>query len=122
KPVSSIGFNVKKASIMHPVIIQTVYEVYLLIDRIPAGYSNFDDIKATVLLQKVKNEKKLDILKQQALDMKSKIVNNDLMSLKNIITQLNIQTADTVTVSKPSQQIGADIDFYNALFKLHNGQ
>ncbi len=122
KTVSKFAFNEKKGSVSDPIKIQTGYAVYLIVDRQPAGYSNFDDIKATTITQQVRLEKKLDILKQQAMDMKGKITNNDLMSLKNINPQLNIQTADSVTVSKPVPQIGADFDFYSALFKLQNGQ
>lgn len=122
KTVTKFAFNEQKGSVSDPIKIQSGYAVYLIVDRVPAGYQNFDDIKATTLTQMVRTEKKLDILKQQAMDMKSKITNNDLMSLKSVNQQINIQTADSITVAKPVPQIGADFDFYNALFKLQNGQ
>ncbi len=122
KAVTNFAFNNKKGSISDPVKIQAGYAVYLIDDKVPAGQMKYEDIKTSVLLPIVRVEKKLDMLKQQALDLKNKITNNDLMSLKNVNPQVNIESADSVSVSKPAPKIGADFGFYDALFKLQNGQ
>ena len=72
-------------------------------------------------MQKVKLEKKLDLLKPQAVDPEGQ-AGYDLNSLKNINPQINIVTADSISVAKAPPSVGADADFNNAVFKLQNGQ
>ncbi len=122
KTVTNFAFNEKKGTISDPIKIQGGYAVYYIADKIPAGYMNFEEIKTTAVLPKVKMEKKLDMLKQQAVDLRGKITGNDLNSLKNVNAQINIITADSVSVGKPNPQIGADQEFNNVVYKMQNGQ
>ncbi len=122
KTVSNFGFNGQKGDISDPIKIQGGYAVYYIAEKIPAGYMNFEEIKNTAVLPRVKLEKKLDMLKQQAADLRSKVAGNDLNSLKNVNAQITVQTADSVSVAKPAPQIGTDPDFNNAVFKMQNGQ
>ena len=119
--VIKFALDEKKGSISDPVKIQNGYAVYLITEKFPAGYYSFEEIKGTMLPNLVKTEKKLDYLKNQAADLKSKI-SGDLNSLKLVFPEINIMSADTVSVAVPSPQIGSDFDFNNAVFKLQNGQ
>jgi peptidyl-prolyl cis-trans isomerase D len=122
KAVTNFAFNEKKGNISDPIKIQGGYAVYLITEKIPAGFSNFEEIKVTAVTPKLRIEKKLDIIKQQAADMRARITGNDLNSLKTVNPQVNIQTADSFTVAKPNPSIGNDFDFNNIVFKLQNGQ
>jgi parvulin-like peptidyl-prolyl isomerase len=122
KNVVKFAFSESKGSISEPIKLQGGYAVYYLIDKIPKGYQNFEEIKQNTLLPKLKIEKKLDALRQTAQDMKSKIAGADLNSLKQYDPSINVQKLDSFTVSKPSPLIGNDYDFINELFKLQNGQ
>jgi parvulin-like peptidyl-prolyl isomerase len=122
KTVVKFAFSESKGSISEPIKIQGGYAVYYLLDRIPKGYQNFEEIKQNTLLPLLKVEKKLDVLKQIAQDMKNKILGGDLNSLKQFDPGINVQKIDSFTVSKPSPTIGNDYDFTNELFKLQNGQ
>ncbi|MBZ0201950.1 MAG: peptidylprolyl isomerase [Ignavibacteria bacterium] len=119
--ISKFAMNEKKGSMSDPIKTQTGYAIYVITDKSPEGYMSFDEVKATTLLQFVKQEKKLDLLKQQAAEIKSK-VSGDLNSLKNFNPGLSVQSADTVSIAAPSPLIGNDFDFNNAAFKLQNGQ
>lgn len=119
--VTKFALNEKKGSISEPIKVQTGYAVYVIIDKFPAGFTSFDELKVQQLPNLVKQEKKLDLIKQQAIELKSKI-SGDINSLKNIDPQIIIQKADTVSVAAPSQLIGADFDFANSVYKLQNGQ
>ncbi len=122
KTVTNFAFNEQKGSISDPIKIQGGYAIYMVTDKIPAGFSKFEDIKVTAVTPKLRLEKKLDIIKQQAADTRAKITGNDLNSLKSVNPQLNIQTADSFSVAKPNPLIGSDFDFNNVVFKLQNGQ
>ena len=119
--VTKFALEEKKGAISDPIKVQTGYAVYQVTDKFPAGNYSFDELKIQQLPALVKAEKKRDVLKQQATDLKSKIA-GDINSLKNVNPQIVIQKADTVTVSAPSPLIGADFDFANAVYKLQNGQ
>ncbi len=119
--VTKFALNEKKGSISEPIKVQTGYAVYVIIDKFPAGFTSFDELKVQQLPNLVKQEKKLDLIKQQAIELKSKI-SGDINSLKTIDPQIIIQKADTVSVAAPSQLIGADFDFANSVYKLQNGQ
>jgi len=119
--VTKFALEEKKGAISDPIKVQTGYAVYQVTDKFPAGNYSFDELKIQQLPALVKAEKKLDILKQQATELKSKI-SGDINSLKAVNPQIVIQKADTVTVSAPSPLIGADFDFANAVYKLQNGQ
>jgi parvulin-like peptidyl-prolyl isomerase len=122
KALVIFAFKESKGSISDPIKIQQGYAVYLITDKIPAGYITFDSLKSNALTQKVKLEKKLDVMKQQSIDIRNKITNNDINSLKAFNPQIVINNADSISVAKPNPQIGNDFDFDNAVFKLQNGQ
>jgi parvulin-like peptidyl-prolyl isomerase len=122
KTVTKFAFNEKPNSISDPIKIQGGYAVYYLVAKSPAGYQKYEDLKDKILLPMVKTEKKLDILKQRAADLRSKITGNNIQSLKSTDPGINIQSIDSFSVSKVNPQIGNDFDFDNALFKLSNGQ
>lgn len=120
--VTKFALSEKKGAVSDPMKIQTGYAVYMITDKFPEGYYSFDELKVQQLPLLVKNEKKLDFLKQQAIDLKGKIQGGDINSLKSVNPQLIIQKADTVSIAAPSPMIGADFDFTNAVYKLQNGQ
>jgi peptidyl-prolyl cis-trans isomerase D len=121
KSVTKFALSEKKGSISDPMKIQGGYAIYIIADKFPAGYAPFDEVKGTVVANAVKLEKKLDLLKQQAVDLKGKAGGN-ITSLKAANPQLVIQSADSISVAKPAPQVGADFDFNNVVFKLQNGQ
>jgi peptidyl-prolyl cis-trans isomerase D len=121
KSVSRFAVTGSKGDISDPLKVQNGYAVYIITDKFPAGYTPFEEVKATLVMQKLKIEKKLDLIKPQAVDLKGK-AGSDLNSLKNINPQINIVTADSISVAKAPPSVGADPDFNNAVFKLQNGQ
>lgn len=120
--VYKFALDEKKGSISDPIKVQSGYAVYQIVDKFPEGFYTFEELKVQQLPLLVKQEKKLDFLKTQASDLRSKITGNDINSLKNINSQLNIIRVDTSTVSVPSPVIGSDFDFNSVVYKLQNGQ
>ena len=120
--VIKFALDEEKGAVSDPIKIQTGYAVYVITDKFPEGFYSFDELKVQQLPLLVKTEKKLDAIKQQAADIRSKIQGGDINSLKSVNPQIPIQRADTVTVSVPSPQIGADFDFASVVYKLQNGQ
>lgn len=121
KSVSRFAVKEKKGTISDPIKINGGYAIYMIAERVPAGYIGFEEIKATTLPNLVKQEKKLDVLKQQADALKGQAAGN-LNNLKASNPQLTIVSADSVTVTSPPPLVGSDFDFNNAVFKLQNGQ
>lgn len=119
--VTKFALDESKGSVSSPIKIQNGYAVYYIVEKLPSGYMSFEEVKMAVNA-KVLLDKKLDMLKAQAQDLKSKISGNDLNSLKAVNSSINIQSADSVSVSKPNQVIGTDYDFNNNVFKMTNGQ
>ncbi|MFI5212163.1 MAG: peptidylprolyl isomerase, partial [Ignavibacteria bacterium] len=99
--ITKFALGEKKGAVSSPIKIQGGYAIYYLVDKFPAGYTAYEEIKTTVLPPAVKLQKKLDLLKQQAQDLKSK-VSGDLNSLKTINPQINILSVDTVSIAAPS--------------------
>lgn len=122
KSVTKFAFNEKPNSISEPIKIQGGYAVYYLVGKNPAGYQKYEDIRDKVLQPLVRAQKKLDIIKQRAADLRNKITGNNIQSLKATDPGIVIQSVDSFTVSKSTPQIGMDYDFDNAIFKLTNGQ
>lgn len=122
KTVTLFAFNEKTNSISEPIKIQGGYAVYLITGKIPSGFMVYDEIKEKLLLPKVKIEKRLDLLKQRAGEMRSKISGNNLQSLKSVDPGISIQNVDSFSVTRGTPQIGQDYDFDNELFKLSSGQ
>ncbi len=108
--------------IFGPVKVQGGYGVYQINQKIPEGYKNFDSIKNTMIKPKLQQKKKFEIILNTANEIRSKIQNNDLNSLKASFPQYTVETADTVSVSKPDQKIGLDYKLYNAIFKMNAGE
>jgi peptidyl-prolyl cis-trans isomerase D len=122
KSVVKFAFGESGGSISQPIKINGGYAVYYLIERKPPGFMNFDEIKVSTVTPMLKLQKKLELLKQKADDMRTKVVNNDLNSLKQVDPNIKVNHVDSFTVSKPFQAIGNDYDFEYELFKLKDGQ
>lgn len=120
--VVKFAFNESRGSVSDPVKIQGGYGVYLLTEKIDAGIVSLNEIKETVIKPKAILEKKLDILKQKAADLRTKIAGNDINSLKAADPSINIISVDSVSVSKPNQQVGSDFRLTNVIFKMTYGQ
>lgn len=120
--VIKFAFSESKKSVSDPIKIQGGYAVYYITDKLDAGYMNFDEIKDNVIKPKVLQEKKLDIIKPRMQDLKTKISNNDLNSIKTTDQSVYVTSVDSFSVSKPDPVIGSDFELTNALFKLSNGQ
>ncbi len=122
KTVIKFAFGESKGSISEPIKIQGGYAVYFITEKNPKGYLKFEEIKENTITPQLRLEKKLDILRQIAQDMRTKITGNDLNSLKQFDPNIMVQQVDSFSVTKPNPLIGADFDFINPLFKMQNGQ
>lgn len=105
-----------------PVKVQGGYGIYQVNQKISEGYKNFDSIKTTMIKPKLQQKKKFEVMMQTANELKSKIQNNDLNSLKSIYPQYAVETADSVSMSKPDQKIGMDYKLLNEIFKMKAGE
>ncbi len=110
-----------KGTISDPIKIQTGYAVYMITEKLPEGYMSFEEVKAALIQPAVKQEKKLDILKQQANDLKNK-AGGDLNSLKNATPPVMVQSADTVSVANPHPVLNNDHYLNSVIFKMQGGQ
>jgi len=105
-----------------PVKVQGGYGVYQVFQKISEGYKNFDSVKATIIKPKLQQKKRFEVLLQTVNDVKSKIQNNDLNSLKPVFPQLSVETTDSVSVAKPDAKIGLDYKLLNAVFTMKAGE
>jgi parvulin-like peptidyl-prolyl isomerase len=119
--INKFAVSEDKGAISDPIKTQNGYCVYIIAEKVPPGYFPWEEIKATLLTNSVKNEKKLDMLKSNALELRSKI-SSDLKEAVNVNSTLTVVPADSVSVAKPNAMIGTDYDFNNAVFKLQPGQ
>ena len=118
----NFGFESDIGEMDGPIKIQGGYGVFQLIEKIPEGYKNFDSVKTIMVQPKVLREKKLAVLKQVANDLMGKIQNGDLNSLTAVSPNYIVESADSVTVSKPYARIGTDWAFNYAVFNMSAGQ
>jgi parvulin-like peptidyl-prolyl isomerase len=121
KAVISFAFKESNNSVSSPFKVQGGYAVYKIVDKIPPGYMNYEEIKLNVLTPRVKIEKKLDMLKQAAEGVKSNISGNDLASIRQMNPAAVIKSVDSFSVANP-KEVGSDFEFTNALFRLQDGQ
>lgn len=122
KKLMKLALDSKPKKVFEPVKIQGGYGVYELIEKTPAGYRNFDSIKTTMVIPKVVEQKKFAVLKQMATDLRAKIQNNDIKSLSTLTPPSVVETADSVSVSKPAPKIGQDFAVSDAIFTLKQGE
>lgn len=122
KKLMKLALDSKPKKVFEPVKIQGGYGVYELIEKTPAGYRNFDSIKTTMVKPKVVEQKKFAVLKQMATDLRAKIQNNDIKSLSTLTPPSVVETADSVSVSKPAPKIGQDFAVSDAIFSLKQGE
>lgn len=122
KKLMKLALDSKPKKVFEPVKIQGGYGVYELIEKTPAGYRNFDSIKTTMIKPKVVEQKKFAVLKQMATDLRAKIQNNDIKSLSTLTPPSVVETADSVSVSKPAPKIGQDFAVSDAIFSLKQGE
>jgi parvulin-like peptidyl-prolyl isomerase len=122
KKLMKLALDNKPKKVFEPVKIQGGYGVYELIEKTPAGYRNFDSIKTTMVKPKVVEQKKFAVLKQMANDLRAKIQNNDIKSLGTLTPPSLVETADSVSVSKPAPKIGQDFAVSDAIFSMKQGE
>lgn len=122
KRITKFAFSESRNSISEPIKIQSGYAVYLITDKLPPAYMSFEELKDNTLKPMVMAEKKLDVLKQTAEELRKKISGNNLSSLKDSDPGINFRSADSVSVAKPDPQIGTQPEFNNEVFKLQPGQ
>ena len=68
------------------------------------------------------NQKKYNVLLGTATDLKGKINNFDLNSLKEVAPQYSYGVADSFKVSKPNPNIGSDYALSYAVMKMKPGE
>jgi len=122
KKIVKFAFSESRNSISDPIKVQNGYAVYLITDKLPSGYMDFQEIRENTLVPLVKLQKKLDLLKQRADELERSITGNQLASLKYSDPGITIQTADSFSVAKPNPQIGNQPEFNNEVFKLQPGE
>jgi peptidyl-prolyl cis-trans isomerase D len=122
KKIVKFAFSESRNSVSEPIKIQSGYAVYLITDKLAAAYMSFEELKDNTLRPMVIAEKKLDVLKQSAEELRKRISGNSLSSLKDSDPGINFQSADSVSVAKPNPQIGTQPEFNNVVFKLQPGQ
>jgi parvulin-like peptidyl-prolyl isomerase len=122
KKLMKLALDSKTGKVFEPLKIQGGYGVYKLIDKTPAGYRNFDSIKTTMVKPKVVEKKKFAVLKQMATDLRAKIQNNDIKTLSTLTPPSIVETADSVSVSKPAAKIGQDYAVTDAIFSMKQGE
>ncbi|MBS1494410.1 MAG: peptidylprolyl isomerase [Bacteroidetes bacterium] len=122
KKLMKLALDSKAGKVFEPLKVQGGYGVYKLIDKTPAGYRNFDSIKTTMVKPKVVEKKKFAVLKQMATDLRAKIQNNDIKSLSTLTPPSVVETADSVSVSKPAAKIGQDYAVTDAIFSMKQGE
>jgi len=123
KKLIKLAFDNKPRKVFEPMKVQGGYGVYELVEKTAAGYKNFDSIKTTLVKPKVVQEKKYAVLKQMAADLRGKIQNNDIKSLSTFTPPAaTVNTADSVSVSKPAPLIGQDYAVSDAIFSLKQGE
>jgi len=105
-----------------PLKIQGGYGVYQVIQKISEGYKNFDSVKVQMIKPKLQMKKRFEVIMQTANELKGKIQNNDLSSVNSAYPQYKVESADTVSMSKPDPKIGADFKVINAIFKMKAGE
>ena len=120
--VIDFAIHEDKGTVSDPIKLQNGYAVYLITEKLPEGNMTFEEVKTANIIPAVMLEKKLDMLKQQASDIRSKITANSLASLTSIYPNIKIQSADTMTMAVPIQSIGPDYDFFNVVYKMTAGQ
>lgn len=115
-------FGSKVNSFSEPKKIAGGYAVFELIEKKEEGFQNFDSIKTRVLKPKLIVEKKYKILEEIAADLKGKIQNSDINSLKQIAPQYIYMSNDSLKISKPDNNIGQDFGLNRAIFNMKPGE
>lgn len=122
KTLINFGLDNKVGKLYGPVKVQGGFGVYQIVQKIPAGYKNFDSIKVNFIKPLVERQKKYDYLINKANEMTGKIVNGDLMSLKTQYPQYIYDSADSMSVSKPNNKIGIEYPVFNAIYNMKVGE
>jgi parvulin-like peptidyl-prolyl isomerase len=122
KSLLNFAFEHKVNALNKPIKVQGGIAVYQTIEKIPEGYKNFDSVKIVSVKPKVVNDKKMEKLMQIAGDMKNKIQNQDLNSLKNEFPLYSVLAVDSMTVSKPFASLGQDYALTNVLIDMKPGE
>ncbi|MCX6164796.1 MAG: peptidylprolyl isomerase, partial [Ignavibacteriae bacterium] len=120
--VIKFGLESSIDKVFGPVKVQGGYSVYQVSQKISEGYKNFDSIKVSMIKPKLQQKKKFEVMMQTANELKNKIQNNDLNSLKSIYPQYAVESVDTLSMAKPDQKVGMDYKLLNEIFKLKAGE
>lgn len=120
--IIKFGLESNVDKIFGPVKVQGGYGIYQVFQKISEGYKNFDSIKTAMIKPKLQQKKKFDLMLQTANDLKTKIQNNDLNTLKVMYPQYNVETSDSISVGKPDQKLGLDYKVLNAVLKMQPGE
>ncbi|MCE1165621.1 MAG: peptidylprolyl isomerase, partial [Bacteroidetes bacterium] len=121
KNIIEFGLSNKKNSLFGPVKIQGGYGIYMITEKIPEGYKNYDSVKNTLVKSKVAQKKKFEYLAKAAEEMKSKISGNDLASVQGLYPQYSFGIEDSVSFAKPDPKMGIDYPVYNFVFASQPG-
>lgn len=120
--IVKFGLENSVDKVFGPVKVQSGYGIYQVYQKISEGYKNFDSIKISMIKPKLQQKKKFEIMLKTAEELKGKIQNGDLNTLKAIYPQYAVETADSVSVSKPDQKLGMDYKVLNAVFSMKPGE
>jgi len=120
--IINFGLSNSTGKLFGPVKVQSGYGVYMITDKISEGYKNFDSIKISQIKPKLQQKKKFEALVTIANDIKNKIQNGDLASLKTQYPQYTYDAADSVSISKPDQKLGMDYNVYNTVLSMKQGE
>lgn len=122
KSLMNFVFKKSVGKIHEPVKIQGGFGIYQIVQKISEGYKDFDSIKTTIIKPRVIQEKKFERLMMVANDLKTKISNGDISSLKSLAPQFIYDVADSVSMSKPAPGIGMDFPLYYKMFNMNSGE
>ena len=120
--IINFGLSNSTGKLFGPVKVQNGYGVYMITDKISEGYKNFDSIKTTQIKPKLQQKKKFEALVTIANDLKNKIQNGDLASLKAQYPQYTYDLADSVSITKPDQKLGMDYNLFNTVLSMKQGE
>ncbi len=121
KSIIEFGLNNKKNSLFGPVKVQGGYGIYMITERIPEGYKNYDSVKNTLVKSKVAQKKKFDYIAKVAGEMKGRIGGGEISAVQESYPIYTFGKADSVSYGKPDAKIGLDYPVYAEIFSSQPG-
>lgn len=120
--VVKFGFDNEVGAAHSPVKTQGGYAVLQLTEKLPAGFKNFDEIKATMIQPRVIAENKFAYLKPKAEALAPQVQSGNFTALAEQNKELTVQTIDSMSFAAPSPMLGMDYPLMNAIFSMEQGQ